>query len=175
MANLKEIFAAAQKSQRSGKDAHAGFLQPHRDPTADADIGFCEEDVGRWMDSQQDLNAEQRTFLETIAKQMLHENAQPTTMQAPDTAGPIRWLLHGKPGAGKSHTIKKLQQLFEEVAGYQQDVHFQIVALQATMAVQISGDTIHHALHIRKGDRHSASATGVTADGKLAQRMLLWR
>ena len=46
VANLKEIFAAAQRSQRSGKDAHAGFLQPHRDPTADADIGFCEEDVG---------------------------------------------------------------------------------------------------------------------------------
>ena len=93
-------------------------------------------------------------------------------MQAPDIAGPIRWLLHGKPGAGKSHTIKKHQQCFQDVAGYQQDVHFQTVALQATMAVQISGDTIHHALHIRKGDRSSA---GVTADGKLANRMLLWR
>ena len=97
-------------------------------------------------------------------------------MSTVEEVEPLRWLLHGKPGTGKSHAIKKLQTFFEDVAGYQKDVDFKIDALQATMATKIDGDTIHHALHIRRGEAaSSADPSAAPAEGKLSKEMLLWR
>ena len=61
---------------------------------------------------------------------------------------PIRLLLHVRPGTGKSYCLRRLGSLFEEVMNFQKGVHFLITALMATMAAEINGDTIHHALGI---------------------------
>ena len=134
--------------------------------------GFSTEDVSRWLDAQTDVNAQQKEFLETVAAQVLRDNTQPDITKASRDAAPMRWLLHGKPGTGKSHANKELRDFFHDVVGYKQDAHFQIVALQATMAAQISGDTIHHALHIRQGEHYGAGGkAGLPSDNKLAKRM----
>ena len=57
---------------------------------------------------------------------------------------PLLWCMHGGPGVGKSHVLKGLKELFEFV-GYQNNVHYVMTALQAVMAEQLEGDTLHHA------------------------------
>ena len=65
------------------------------------------------------------------------------------TSEPLRWLLHGGPCTGKSHVVKILhEELFKDILGWNMSVEYQIVALQAVMAEQLHGDTIHHALGI---------------------------
>ena len=55
--------------------------------------------------------------------------------------------MHGGPGTGKSYTLNLVRkELFEQILGWQQGIHFQVVTLQAVMAEQLDGDTIHHAL-----------------------------
>ena len=64
-----------------------------------------------------------------------------------EVSEPLRWALHGGPGTGKSYTLNLVRrELFEQILGWQQGVHFQVVTLQAVMAEQLDGDTIHHAL-----------------------------
>ena len=69
---------------------------------------------------------------------------QPATHEGSE---PLRWALHGGPGTGKSYTLNLVRkELFEQILGWQQGIHFQVVTLQAVMAEQLDGDTIHHAL-----------------------------
>ena len=56
--------------------------------------------------------------------------------------------MHGGPGAGKSMIIKMLKELFRDVCGWQMGLEFQVAALQAVMAQQLGGDTLHHACGI---------------------------
>jgi hypothetical protein len=120
-------------------------------------------------------NAEQRAFCELVAARVQTELAASTS-----TAGcglvesePLRWVLHGGPGTGKSHTLKFLRQdLFEDVLGWHHGVDFQIVSFQAVMAELLEGDTIHHALGLDwSGDRTQSLARAMECAG----RSLQWR
>ena len=176
VSNLKEIFAAASASQRGGEEDVSAHPDMHHSPAATFGGSLREEGIKQWLGKQNDVNAEQKSFLEIVSQQVLRENAQPEGPTGSESVAPMRWLLHGKPGTGKSHVIKKLQEFLQEVVGYKQDVHFKTIALQATMAAQISGDTIHHALHIRKGDRYGAvGSAALPSENKLAKCMILWR
>ena len=42
--------------------------------------------------------------------------------------------MHGGPGVGKSHVLKLLRELFEEVLGWNMGLEYQMAALQAVMA-----------------------------------------
>ena len=88
----------------------------------------------------------------------------------------MRWVLHGNPGTGKSHTIKKLCALFEDVVGYRKDIDYKIMVLQATMATKIDGDTLHHGLHFKRG-QHATSTDPSTpaSEGKLNKELMTWR
>ncbi len=92
----------------------------------------------------------------------------------PDAGDPLRWVLHGGPGTGKSHVIKRIQEFFREVLKYEIGVHFQVVALQAVMAALLGGDTIHHALGIPCFGRRTSS-DGVDNTMTVAKRVLRWR
>ena len=65
-----------------------------------------------------------------------------------DFGEPLRWIIHGGPGTGKSHVLQLLNELFTTVMRWEQDTQFIMVALQAVMADLLGGDTIHHALGI---------------------------
>eukprot|EP00435_Cladocopium_sp_Y103_P052258 s774_g16.t1 len=119
-----------------------------------------EEAVSAWLanlDSNGRCNSEQRSFCEKVAGRVLTEleenRFEPN--QSSSQAEPLRWVLHGGPGTGKSHTLKLLRtELFENVLGWQHGVEFQIVSFQAVMAELLNGDTIHHALGLDwSGDR----------------------
>ena len=58
----------------------------------------------------------------------------------------MRWAVHVGPGTGKSHVLNRLRkELFEDILGWKQGDEFQVVTLQAVMANDLKGDTIHHA------------------------------
>jgi len=56
---------------------------------------------------------------------------------------PLRHMIQGLPGAGKSELIKWIRRAFEEVFGFQHGVHYVCLASQNTMASLIDGFTNH--------------------------------
>ena len=71
---------------------------------------------------------------------------------------PLRWLMHGGPGTGKSHVINVVKDgLFQKALGWEMGVQFQVVALQAVMADLLGGDTIHHACGIPAFRKHDCN------------------
>ena len=88
---------------------------------------------------------------------------------------PLLRLVHGGPGVGKSYVINKTRALFEDVCGWTSGWDFQIAALQAVMAEQIGGDTLHHALALNpfQGDDVDVQMANKTAD--VARRVAQWR
>ena len=52
------------------------------------------------------VNAEQLEAVHVVATRVKEQIPDPTAGE------PLRWLLHGGPGTGKSHAIKQVQKLF---------------------------------------------------------------
>ena len=87
---------------------------------------------------------------------------------------PLRWVLHGGPGTGKSYTINLLRHgLFEEVLGWKQGVQYQVVTFQAVMADALEGDTIHHAFGLNWTGNDSSK--GLKHLLELSLATLQWR
>ena len=94
---------------------------------------------------------------------------------AADFGEPVRWLLHGGPGTGKSHVVKLVKELFTEVLKWDIGVQFQVVALQAVMADLLGGDTIHHACGIPVMQKQGGEAAHQQSHMEIAQKVLQWR
>ena len=58
---------------------------------------------------------------------------------------PLRGLVHGPPGSGKSELIKYIRRFFEEALGWTHGVEFMFVAYQNKVAHAMNGMTIHAA------------------------------
>lgn len=58
---------------------------------------------------------------------------------------PVRMLVHGLPGSGKSCVIHWIKDLFETALGWKHGVEFQCAAPMNTMAALIGGVTVHKA------------------------------
>ena len=56
---------------------------------------------------------------------------------------PLRMLLHGVPGAGKTQTLLWIRRFFEEVCGWTHGQEFVFCASQNTMTALIQGVTLH--------------------------------
>jgi len=83
---------------------------------------------------------------------------------------PLLWLLHGGPGVGKSHVLKLIREMLEK-AGYVCNVHFMVVALQAVMADQLCGDTLHHAAGLTPSAFKKTNASNKTGPTKRQQEV----
>ena len=88
----------------------------------------------------------------------------------PNGAEPLRYLLHGPPGTGKSHAMKLLQELFELV-GFKKGIDWGFLAFQATNAADLDGDTIHHAC----GFSINPASADQPMSAQAAKRMAYWR
>lgn len=87
-------------------------------------------------------NAKQAEVCKKVAQQVMDEAAEGTV-----AVEPLRWAVHGGPGTGKSHVLNLIRkELFERTLRWKQGEEFQVVTLQAVMANDLDGDTIHHAL-----------------------------
>ena len=62
-----------------------------------------------------------------------------------DSEEPLRALIHGLPGTGKSRVIKWICRMFTEVCEWQQGVEFLCVAFQNKVAHAMNGVTLHSA------------------------------
>ena len=90
-------------------------------------------------------NARQLQVLQMVIARCLVEAREERTANVNNTpdAEPIRHMIQGLPGAGKSELIRWLRSLFEEVFGYEHGVQYVCVASQNTMAALINGFTNH--------------------------------
>ena len=98
-------------------------------------------------DGKRVLNNEQFRAVEKVSNRVMQELRHAANGKA-DFGEPLRWLVHGGPGTGKSHVIKQIKELFRDALRWDMGIEYQIVALQAIMADQLGGDTIHHACGI---------------------------
>ena len=101
--------------------------------------------IDRWSSTVADgkCNRKQAELCQRVAQQVRAE------LLAEDGASPqpLRWVVHGGPGTGKSHTLKLIRrELFEGIAGWTHGSQYHVVTLQAVMAKELDGDTIHHAM-----------------------------
>ena len=125
-----------------------------------------------WLHSGQvrgALNDKQFEMLELIVDRILVENKLQTPQVAKrQTEEPLRYLLHGPPGTGKSHVLSFIRQLFDLV-GYKQGIDYAVVAFQAVNAADLKGgQTIHHAFGINM-------QKDLPVKPETAKRLALWR
>ena len=111
--------------------------------------GVTPESVEAWAAQlpASDYNPEQKKFCRKVAERVAAElRNERRSDEASNNDEPLRWVLHGGPGTGKSYTLNLLRhELFEKVLGWKQGVQYQVVTFQAVMADALEGDTIHHA------------------------------
>ena len=102
-----------------------------------------------WLEeTRPKVNQEQFRFLALVLDRILVElglRAPEASVRDASGEEPLRYLLHGPPGTGKSHVLKFVEELFEKV-GYKKGLDWQLVAFQAANATDLSGETIHHAM-----------------------------
>ena len=75
------------------------------------------------------------------------------------TERPFLQLVHGPPGTGKSTVIKTIMCFFKDMLGWRMHREYTVGALQAVVAVQLGGETLHHLCGIpaRRGRRQAPS------------------
>jgi hypothetical protein len=150
---LQKAFAAAAASQ---KQEYSGSSKESsdKDPSWTAGHKCAEQDIWQGLQTKDENNKEgklrwkqaQCEILEKIRHRLCHELSQQAKSLELDE--PLLWLMRGGPGAGKSMITKMLKELFRDVCGWQMGLEFQVAALQAVMARQLGGDTLHHACGI---------------------------
>jgi len=125
------------------------------------------------------ITTQQVEVLEKIAKRVIMEQNQSSThKQQNDTYDfkntelkhPLRWLVHGGPGVGKSYVIACIKEMFTQTMQWTQGVEFEITSLQASVADQLGGDTIHHALGIQPFNK-AEEANSPAALREVAKRL----
>jgi hypothetical protein len=122
------------------------------------------------------VNAKQFEVIELVVRRVLQEERD-TKEGVAQKSNPLLHLMHGRPGVGKSHVLKKIRDFFENIMKWNIGLEFNIAALQAVMAVQIGGETLHHVAGINpfvfqvgasKDDRRESAE-------RLAKRLLEMR
>ena len=144
--------AAARKAARAKPATTQHGLLPPKEQSAAV---FCapthvKDAVRTWSAQLAETaacNPEQESFCAKVAARVLQELEDSQLEPGVPHSKPLRWVLHGGPGTGKSHTLKLVRkELFETTLGWTHGIHFQVVSFQAVMAELLEGDTIHHAL-----------------------------
>ena len=92
-------------------------------------------------------NAEQQRVIKRVIDRCLQE-LEDESGDAEWRSEPLRCLLHGIPGAGKSEVLCWLRLFFENVCGWRHGVEFVYLASQNSMAAVIDGCTFHSYLGI---------------------------
>jgi len=144
-----------------------------------------QEDVQEWLaalaqrqrdDGRPFVNAKQFEAVAKVAEKVVAElpNRQGSAPQASD---PLRWVVHGGPGTGKSHVVRDVikTELFDQVLHWQQGLDYQIVALQAVAAEQLKGDTIHHACGIPVRKKGGGEEVVIQSFKDVAEQSLYWK
>ena len=123
-------------------DGHSWAREPEVQQ-ARINITALQNQIKEWSQgvAQDKCNAKQAEVCRRVAGQVLDEVSSESL-----AVEPLRWAVHCGPGTGKSYVLNRIRkELFEEILSWKQGDEFQIVTLQAVMAHDLDGDTIHHA------------------------------
>ena len=136
-------------------------------------ITAMKNNVNEWVGevAENGCNAKQTEVCRKVAGQVMQEMC----LESCGAPEPLRWAVHGGPGTGKSYVLNRIRkELFEEILGWKQGAEFQVVTLQAVMANDLKGDTIHHAFGLNwqgLGDERISGHKLL----ELSARALRWR
>lgn len=166
----KKAASASAASQIGAAKQHSGLvLQPEVEQRL-----LTARMLEEWLASQDVRNGtthEQYNFLELVVDTIMVEHGLKTPAKSIRPRGqkgePLVWLLHGKPGTGKSYALSKLRSLFE-LCGYKQGLQYEFTAFQNTNAADLGGKTINSACGINGYRNNLVSA-------ETAKRMSTWR
>ena len=167
----QQVLAAARRTKGKGQIPHtrqASGPQLLQRPL------LTKARLLNWLHSEAvrgQTNAKQFELLEHVVDRVLVEYnlAKPEETKR-QSAEPLVWLLHGPPGTGKSHVLKFLRQLFDDVMGFKQGADYEFTALQAVNAKDIKGKTLHHALGLSVATQAHEPISAETA-----KRISTWR
>ena len=185
---VQKSLAAARKSRSKEESLAArsrGELREERDAKLISRKQATQEDVKEWL---AELKIRKRTDGRSFVNQMQFEAitrvAEQVILELPTRDGrfpkpvePLRWVVHGGPGTGKSHVVKDVikEELFDQILKWQQGLDYQTVALQAVMANLLDGDTIHHACGIPVRKKGKDGDIVIQQQKEVAERFLYWK
>ena len=185
--NLQELLREARRPPDATRDGNGPQAPTVRGPCVQEGVaGDIDAIATAWLrevaerataDGRKVLNGEQLQFVTRITRRVLQEQKTGEAQGGgdQDDSEPLRWVLHGGPGTGKTHVIKLLRtELFERILGWSRGFEFDITALQAVTADMLDGDTLHHAFGLtwRNGGSREPSLSKTL---ELAQRLLRMR
>ena len=100
-------------------------------------------------------NPEQMVVLQAVRDRLLTEVELTAVGRRKEDARaePMRGLIHGLPGTGKSRVIKWIIRMFTEAMGYEHGREFVCVAFQNKVAHAMNGCTLHNAGEVRIGQQ----------------------
>ncbi|CAE7251314.1 pfh1 [Symbiodinium natans] len=179
VADPDKLIQAAKDSRRlqtsTEQQQQTGLHHPYQRPVVTHQNRITADKLHTWLNSkkiQSTLNEQQKSFMQLIVNRILVEyNLTPSNDTRLQADEPLVWLLHGGPGSGKTHVLKCMRALFQDVLGYVQGIDFETAAFQATNAADIRGKTLHASCGLSMG-RHSLDK-GMSPD--TAKRIALWR
>ncbi|CAJ1413214.1 unnamed protein product, partial [Effrenium voratum] len=169
-----ELEEAAKASRAKGEKASKGGANAKEGPGVSAVRPLVTKaGLLGWLEAKRpNLNAKQQEVLALVVERVLIEYGLLAPEESSRQSGePLVWLLHGPPGAGKSHVLKYLRELFEEQLGYVQGIDYEVAAFQAVNAADIKGKTIHNVC----GLSADWKAVDRAVSKEVAKRMGLWR
>ena len=126
-------------------------LDPNNKPPPHVDISYASFDsdaAQAWLHQLQQTtdmpvpNQEQTECLQAIIARCTLE-AQEQTLEAPHRTEPLRAIVHGVPGAGKSQTLHWIRAFFQTICKWTHLHEYAFVAPQNTQAALIDGVTLH--------------------------------
>ena len=134
-----ESMTKALRQNKPSKNAHRGALAVAADLRISRAATWSEAET--WLETHcTECSQEQRGYIWKWARRVVDE-----TTEAPGSeTEPLRWLLHGIPGSGKTMCTRKLVAFFEEVMKWSIGVQFHVCTLQLMLASILGGSTVHH-------------------------------
>jgi len=183
--SLKSAIASRNREQKFSDNGSLQAKQNQEALLAER-IQATKEDVQEWLqalqhrkrtDGRMYVNAKQFEAVAKVANRVCEE--LPNRVGTPPMyTDPLRWMVHGGPGTGKSHVVRDVikNELFQDVLHWQQGLDYQVIALQAVMADLLKGDTIHHAcgIPVRKKGGEMGDLV-INSNKNLAEKSLYWR
>ena len=179
--DLKRAFESARASQKK-EQSFSAHERSERAASCREAKSYTQDDINNWLRKVRArknkrgeplLKEAQLAVLEKVAHRLGVEIEQ-------DAAGkvwedPLIWCVHGGPGVGKSTVMILLKELFTDVCGWDMGLQYQMAALQAVMAEQLGGDTLHHACGLGRISPAGSTEATTQKASKVAERILQWR
>ena len=185
---IKVAVQAARKATRMNEERQSPF-KTGTEPYAHLSVINYEARLQSWLDKvpreKEPPNSEQMIVLRKVRDRLVLEFALNKedadvpphiheTCYGENAAEPLRGLIHGLPGTGKSRVLKWITRMFIEALGWEHGKEFICVAFQNRMAAAIQGTTLHTAANLpRPGQDEDRSLTHSDVDHLFTQNQCL--